>query len=31
LIIGGPAPIQASADGLYSVPQPGISTKREYT
>jgi predicted dehydrogenase len=31
LVLNGPAPIQANSDGLYSVPQPGISTKREYT
>jgi hypothetical protein len=30
LVIDGPAPIQASADGKYPVPQPGITTKREY-
>jgi predicted dehydrogenase len=30
LILDGPAPIQAGEDGTYPVPQPGISTKREY-
>jgi len=30
LVIDGPAPIQASADGRYSVPQPGITKTREY-
>jgi predicted dehydrogenase len=30
LVLDGPAPITASADGRYSVPQPGIVTKREY-
>jgi predicted dehydrogenase len=30
LVIDGPAPIQASADGKYPVPQPGITTKREF-
>jgi predicted dehydrogenase len=30
LIINGPAPIQAGADGRYPVPQPGIVTRREF-
>ncbi|MBI3838387.1 MAG: Gfo/Idh/MocA family oxidoreductase [Planctomycetia bacterium] len=30
LTIGGPAPIQANSDGKYPVPQPGITTRREY-
>ena len=30
LVLDGPAPIQADADGKYSVPQPGITTNREY-
>jgi hypothetical protein len=30
LTMNGPAPIQASSDGKYPVPQPGITTKREY-
>ena len=30
LVIDGPAPIKADANGLYSLPQPGITTKREY-
>jgi len=30
LVVNGPAPILASADGKYPVPQPGITTKREY-
>jgi len=30
LVMNGPAPIQAGSDGRYPVPQPGITTKREY-
>jgi hypothetical protein len=30
LTLDGPAPIQADKDGGYSMPQPGIVTKREY-
>jgi predicted dehydrogenase len=30
LVLDGPAPIQADADGKYLVPQPGIVTRREY-
>jgi hypothetical protein len=30
LVVDGPAPIQADADGKYPVPLPGITTKREY-
>ncbi len=30
LTMNGPAPIQAGSDGKYSVPQPGVTTKREY-
>ena len=30
LTLDGPAPIQAGPDGRYPVPQPGITTKREY-
>jgi len=30
LVVNGPAPIQADANGKYPVPQPGITTKREY-
>jgi hypothetical protein len=30
LVVDGPAPIQADADGKYPVPQPGITTDREY-
>lgn len=30
LTIGGPAPLQADANGFYPVPQPGIKTNREY-
>ncbi len=30
LAVGGPAPLQADADGLYPVPQPGTLTDREY-
>ncbi len=30
LVLDGPAPIQADAEGKYPVPQPGITTKREY-
>jgi predicted dehydrogenase len=30
LVLDGPAPIQASADGKYPIPQPGIVTNREY-
>lgn len=30
LTLDGSAPIQASSDGKYSVPQPGITTKREF-
>jgi hypothetical protein len=25
-----PAPVQADTDGKYPIPQPGITTKREY-
>ena len=28
--MNGPAPIQAGSDGKYPVPQPGITTKREF-
>ena len=31
LTLNGPAPIQANAEGKYPVPQPGITTKREYS
>jgi predicted dehydrogenase len=30
LTINGPAPLKADADGKYPVPQPGITTRREY-
>ena len=30
LVLGGPAPLLAKADGKYAVPQPGINKKREY-
>ena len=30
LTLDGPAPLLASPDGKYPVPQPGITTKREY-
>ncbi|HEX3726923.1 MAG TPA: Gfo/Idh/MocA family oxidoreductase [Pirellulales bacterium] len=30
LVLNGPAPIQADAEGKYPVPQPGITTHREY-
>ena len=30
LVMNGPAPLQAGADGRYPVPQPGIITEREY-
>ncbi|MBL8849236.1 MAG: Gfo/Idh/MocA family oxidoreductase [Planctomycetaceae bacterium] len=30
LVLGGPAPIQADADGKYPIPLPGIVKKREY-
>jgi hypothetical protein len=30
LVLDGPAPIQADASGKYPVPQPGITTNREY-
>jgi predicted dehydrogenase len=30
LTIGGPAPVQANADGSYPIPTPGKNTKREY-
>jgi predicted dehydrogenase len=30
LTVNGPAPIKADAEGKYPVPQPGITTKREY-
>ena len=30
LVIDGPAPVKAYANGKYPVPQPGILTKREY-
>jgi predicted dehydrogenase len=30
LVLDGPAPIQADAGGKYPVPQPGITTRREY-
>jgi predicted dehydrogenase len=30
LVIGGPAPLIADADGKYPVPAPGLKTKREY-
>jgi predicted dehydrogenase len=30
LVVDGPAPIQADADGRYPVPLPGIVTDREY-
>jgi hypothetical protein len=30
LVLDGPAPIQADANGKYPVPQPGITTDREY-
>jgi predicted dehydrogenase len=30
LVLNGPAPLVAGADGKYPVPQPGINKKREY-
>ncbi len=30
LVLDGPAPIQANAEGKYPVPQPGITTHREF-
>ena len=30
LVLDGPAPVKAYANGKYPVPQPGILTKREY-
>jgi predicted dehydrogenase len=30
LVIDGPAPLKANADGRYPVPMPGINTNREY-
>jgi len=30
LVIDGPAPILANAEGKYPVPQPGLKTRREY-
>jgi predicted dehydrogenase len=30
LTINGPSPLKADADGKYPVPQPGITTRREY-
>ena len=30
LTLDGPAPLKAGPDGKYPVPQPGITTKREY-
>jgi len=30
LVLGGPAPLQADADGKYPIPLPGIVKKREY-
>ncbi len=30
LVIDGEAPIKANAEGKYSIPMPGITTKREY-
>jgi predicted dehydrogenase len=30
LVLNGPAPIQANSEGRYPVPQPGITTRREY-
>lgn len=30
LTLGGAAPLQAGADGLYPVPRPGVVTDREY-
>lgn len=30
LVLNGPAPIQADADGKYPVPAPGIKTSREF-
>jgi predicted dehydrogenase len=30
LVLNGPAPLIAGADGKYPVPQPGITKKREY-
>jgi hypothetical protein len=30
LTLDSSSPLQASADGKYSVPQPGILTQREY-
>ena len=30
LVIDGPAPIKADADGKYPVPQPGITVDQEY-
>jgi predicted dehydrogenase len=30
LVLDGPAPIVASSDGKYPVPQPGLNTKREF-
>jgi predicted dehydrogenase len=30
LVLNGEAPIKSGSDGKYAVPQPGITTKREY-
>ena len=30
LTMAGPAPLRASADGKYPLPEPGIKTAREY-
>jgi len=30
LVLDGPAPIQANAEGKYPIPQPGITTDREF-
>jgi hypothetical protein len=30
LSVDGPAPLKAGPDGKYPVPQPGVTTKREY-
>jgi hypothetical protein len=30
VVDGGPSPLKAGPDGMYPVPQPGITTGREY-
>jgi hypothetical protein len=30
LVLGGPAPLEANAQGRYPIPMPGITTDREY-